>query len=662
MALNPILSSAWGASQGTISVNDGEATVTGTGNYAQIGSAISLVSGHKYLAIVDAKSSDGVNVSIGSVSFTPNHKYFATTSAYQTIGRVYTASSPLSTQIITITSNNGNGKTYTVKNPQVFDLTQMFGTAIADYIDSLEQANAGDGVAWFKQYFPNDYYAYDAGSLKSVEGLSAHIMTGFNQWDEQWQAGGLNDSGQNTNSSSRIRSKNYIPAIPNTTYYTNGALQVYGYDYDKNPIGWIYVSGRDGEYTTPANCGYVRFRTTTAYGEVYHNDICINISDANKNGTYEPYEGKSYSLDSSLTLRGISQLNSKNKLSFKGDVYSADGTVTRKYGTVDLGTLNWSYSSNFFRSAGIQTAVKHPATQDSLPKAICSKYSVATWNALGLADKEFSITTSTSSSYDGLLIKDTAYSDAASFKAAMSGVYLVYELATQTTETAKPFNDVQWCSTEGIEAFDTTSIVPVGHDTKYYANLAKNVAQTDGCYENMTSGNAEQLVSSVYEEDSEPYLFRTSGGSMDIGDREEDTIVGGTVAWNQRVQNGNFADGITGWKDFLNASTVSVSNGVLTAVENNTSNNVGFGQNLSISGSHKFLIRIKIDEHSEGVTMKGIIRSGGQFTLSDGMNESVLIGDNIFQIGVTGSTSHRCSAQPSQTISTLLNRLMQVQE
>ena len=67
--------------------------------------------------------------------------------------------------------------TFKVKNFTTFDITQMFGSAIANYIYSLEQATAGSGVAKLKSwgFFTEDYYAYDSGSLKSVEGLEAHI-------------------------------------------------------------------------------------------------------------------------------------------------------------------------------------------------------------------------------------------------------------------------------------------------------------------------------------------------------------------------------------------------------------------------------------------------------------------------------------------------------
>lgn len=51
------------------------------------------------------------------------------------------------------------------------DLTQLFGSTIADYIYSLEQATAGSGIAWLKSYgfLAEDYYPYNAGELMSVK-------------------------------------------------------------------------------------------------------------------------------------------------------------------------------------------------------------------------------------------------------------------------------------------------------------------------------------------------------------------------------------------------------------------------------------------------------------------------------------------------------------
>ena len=68
-------------------------------------------------------------------------------------------------------------------------------------------------------------------------------------------------------------------------------------------------------------------------------------------------------------------------------------------------------------------------------------------------------------------------------------------------------------------------------------NLLAEKANTSGEYDNLVVGNAKQLVSKITETDKVPYLFRTSGGSIDIGDRETDKLVGGTVAFNQLNKN-----------------------------------------------------------------------------------------------------------------------------
>lgn len=67
-----------------------------------------------------------------------------------------------------------DGTAFTVDgsaNDNVHNITQAFGTTIADYIYSLEQAEAGSGIAWLKSYgfLTEDYYPYNAGELMSVK-------------------------------------------------------------------------------------------------------------------------------------------------------------------------------------------------------------------------------------------------------------------------------------------------------------------------------------------------------------------------------------------------------------------------------------------------------------------------------------------------------------
>ena len=65
---------------------------------------------------------------------------------------------------------------------------------------------------------------------------------------------------------------------------------------------------------------------------------------------------------------------------------------------------------------------------------------------------------------------------------------------------------------------------------------AEGKANIDGYYEELTAGSAEQLISTTYVEDNAPYVFRQSADGKDIGDRESNMLIGGTIAWNQLVR------------------------------------------------------------------------------------------------------------------------------
>lgn len=224
--------------------------------------------------------------------------------------------------------------------PNFIDLTQAFGSTIADYIYSLEQATAGSGIAWLKSYgyLTKDYYAYQSGKLESVNVASRKVV-GFNQWDEEWEVGAYNtNNGEKANTNVQIRSKNYIKVLPNVSYYwkipytspISGFAVVLYYDANKNYIGYQNMISNGDVLTVPSNCRYATFFISTLYGTTYNNDICINISDTVKNGTYEPYTSTTYDFDSSKILRGISKLSNGN-LYYDGDVYNSDGTITRNY-------------------------------------------------------------------------------------------------------------------------------------------------------------------------------------------------------------------------------------------------------------------------------------------------------------------------------------------
>lgn len=347
--------------------------------------------------------------------------------------------------------------TYTLElsDLQTIDLTTFFGSStIADYVYNLEQGTAGAGVAWLKAYAPKifgKYNAYNAGTLMSVK-TSKHITTGFNAYD-------------NSTGKAKVVGGNQYQI---TGTYTSLTL--------------------DGETITPNASGIF---TPDMSGEITvvggnATDTCIHLVwDGERNGEYEPYVKHEYD-------------------------YSGEREVTRYFGIVDLGTLDWVYDSELsvFYSTSIVSLVKEPEHYKTPYR--CSKYTPypsdsRTALSNSGTDKSFMITSS--GQKKAIVVKDATYSDAQTFKTAMSGVYLIYELATPYTETVsnpelrgipkldannKLYYYGDTCSDlpnpQAVDDFGTEEYVdnrevaiPVGHDTFYSDGLTiatKSFGQT----------------------------------------------------------------------------------------------------------------------------------------------------------------------------------------
>ena len=494
----------------------------------QLNTGARISKGHKYLfaatiknIALDVTSSinlygkvNGSNVLIrtsgsSAVNFKDSNGYVATIleSAYDLVAT--TSNTDGSAWIYGgVASVASEGSTVTISGIQLFDLTQMFGSKIADYIYNLEMATAGAGVAWFRKYFPKDYYECNAGELMHVSDLQSHDMVGFNAFDASTAEDGymFSKAGIKAASVNPPRSCELVPVLPNTTYYLKSphyenVWNAIFFDIDKNGLNDArqVASGNSGVlFTTPANCYYVGITMLTAD----KGEINLNLSwDGERDGEYEPYVKHSYPLDSSLTLRGIPKLSTDGKLYYDGDHYKPDGTVERRYGIVDLGTLEWGYASTTATPRFLRTLQNCKALVGGLAwsniNAIISTSKYKKGSNVGQTADSYGKW----GIYNGVIyITDSDYTDAASFKAAMSGVYLVYELEEPITETANAYQSPQIVDDFGTEEYVTSSIVPVGHITQYDSNLraklemAPNSPDGDGDYlVRQTSGQNEYV-------------------------------------------------------------------------------------------------------------------------------------------------------------------------
>lgn len=389
-------------------------------------------------------------------------------------------------------------------NAMVVDLTQMFGSQVADYIYSLETAQSGKGVAFFKSLFPNDYYPYNAGELLSVEGLQSHDMVGFNALVTQ-PPYGYQFTFDRTKATKVLKGQKYQYTFENVKNATNWRTVLNVWDLDGNKIeettgevnqqnafttipARFYASNLSNPYYPEMSNGTLKeFEITfnqdcyVMFGIFFGNasatteveNACLHLVWSGwRNGEYEPYKKHSYPLDSSLTLRGIPKLNSQNELYFDGDIYSHNGNMDRRLAEVDMGSLNWSRTASYTRGVfytNLTGAKTDSYNTDS--NLLNVKYTATTRkNANELAtagDKLICLNGGTNQ----LLVTDDSYTTAGAFKTAMSGVMLIYELATPTEETAEPFDEIQLVDDFGTEEYISGNLVPVGHNTKYPANL-----------------------------------------------------------------------------------------------------------------------------------------------------------------------------------------------
>lgn len=136
---------------------------------------------------------------------------------------------------------------------------------------------------------------FGVNTVQDLHGQSGAYPPGGSAqiWDEELEAGSIdNDTGGNTSYyPNRARSKNYIPTTPQTAYYfvskNSVPVQVLGYDENKNYVGIVKSMATSQNFTTLANCYFIRFKTTADYTMPYKNDFSINYPSTDTD--YHPY-------------------------------------------------------------------------------------------------------------------------------------------------------------------------------------------------------------------------------------------------------------------------------------------------------------------------------------------------------------------------------------
>lgn len=155
----------------------------------------------------------------------------------------------------------------------------------------MERTTAADGAALIDAIYGNT--VVQDGSLLPVR-MTGVETVGFNQWDEQWETGVIDSDGTVNHTYTNRKTTSFIRVIPATEYYQqcpDSALfgRFAFYDANKNLVQYNVNGFETHRILVPSNALYLRITFGGSYGTAYNHDICINISDPARNGTYEPY-------------------------------------------------------------------------------------------------------------------------------------------------------------------------------------------------------------------------------------------------------------------------------------------------------------------------------------------------------------------------------------
>jgi hypothetical protein len=171
----------------------------------------------------------------------------------------------------------------------------------------------------------------------------------------------------------------------------------------------------------------------------YNHDICINLSDPSRNGTYKAYWEDNVRLD--ITgITGINPTTGVRETVFPSgmkaageaydEIYVEDGAVKakRRINYFDMGSKTWTYSYGAFN-----TTISNISGYNNI---ICHKYPTA--NAFG----NYGIYHKAANGATTFWCNDSSFQgDTTNFRASVNGVIAYYELKTPVVYTDLKFAD-----------------------------------------------------------------------------------------------------------------------------------------------------------------------------------------------------------------------------
>lgn len=229
----------------------------------------------------------------------------------------------------------------------------------------------------------------------------------YNTAETDWELGILDDSGNPTGATTSHYTKNFTAVEPETAYYLSGTIyigqsghRIYYYDANKN---WISRSPLivyyDGNFTTPANCKYVRFQMTVDLEPT--SDWMLNPGSTPL--LYEPYGWKI-----PVTSAGQTQ-----------NVYLGEvQTVRRVKKLVLTGQEGWNQNTTSFGMRFLLRLQGSVSSDTGAKRSICTHYPLTYAGGTSAVANAYTI-----SSNGNLYISSDTLDGVVAFKSYLSDQY-----------------------------------------------------------------------------------------------------------------------------------------------------------------------------------------------------------------------------------------------
>lgn len=424
--------SNWTTGNATLSVSSNKATLTVTNNgtvsfYQAINEKYA---NHKVLVLFDAYASRELTTTVNwgrmlgsAVSLTTTNKRFSILVPIELGGN----------NNFNLSTVAKTGDVINFSNVCMFDLTKMFGAG-----------NEPATVKEFTDLFPLSYYKYNVGSLLNFTGTKIktvgenHLTNDSTKWGNY----GTETSGYSSNTA-RLAPKDYV--IPfkaggtyTFSYVDNGAL----------PSGDYFYIGVNG-YANGSRVFDSTWKTMPYSCTIPSNVDTLRLTYKRSNASWSctdlVNEIGNRLFFSMVETDSINETDLPISTFFPTGMKSA-GTVydellptkaITRIGAVDLGTLDWAYNPTYTM---FLAEVKGMSTSDKKSGA-CAVYEIiSSWvSSEEWINGNMLLTLGGSDNY--IRIKNTSYTDANTFKSAMNGIYLYYELAVEDVQPTMSFDD-----------------------------------------------------------------------------------------------------------------------------------------------------------------------------------------------------------------------------